>query len=53
MIDPPPATRPGHEGRVLLLALLGPLPAVVVALALLWTGRSQPQGALDPGAAGA
>jgi two-component system nitrogen regulation sensor histidine kinase NtrY len=31
--------RPSHEGRVLLLALLAPLPAVAVALALLWTGE--------------
>jgi len=30
--------RPSHEGRVLLLALLAPLPAVALALALLWTG---------------
>jgi two-component system, NtrC family, nitrogen regulation sensor histidine kinase NtrY len=30
--------RRSHEGRVLLLALLSPLPAVLVALALLWTG---------------
>jgi two-component system, NtrC family, nitrogen regulation sensor histidine kinase NtrY len=38
MTPPSPSTPPGHEGRVLLTALLGPLPAVVVALALLWTG---------------
>jgi two-component system nitrogen regulation sensor histidine kinase NtrY len=31
--------RPTHEGRVLLLALLTPLPAVVVAMVLLWTGE--------------
>jgi len=31
--------RPTHEGRVLLLALLTPLPAVAVAMALLWTGE--------------
>jgi two-component system, NtrC family, nitrogen regulation sensor histidine kinase NtrY len=33
-----PSPRPGHEGRVLLTALLGPLPAVVVAMVLLFTG---------------
>jgi two-component system nitrogen regulation sensor histidine kinase NtrY len=27
---------PGHEGRVLLVAVLSPLPAVLVALGLLW-----------------
>jgi two-component system nitrogen regulation sensor histidine kinase NtrY len=31
--------RPSHEGRILLLGLLAPLPAVAVALALLWTGE--------------
>jgi nitrogen fixation/metabolism regulation signal transduction histidine kinase len=31
--------RPTHEGRVLLLALVTPLPAVAVALVLLWTGE--------------
>jgi len=31
--------RPSHEGRVLLIALLTPLPAVAVAMALLWTGE--------------
>jgi two-component system nitrogen regulation sensor histidine kinase NtrY len=31
--------RISHEGRVLLLALLAPLPAVAVALTLLWTGE--------------
>ena len=35
--------RPSHEGRVLLLALLAPLPAVAVALALLWTGDHPPR----------
>jgi nitrogen fixation/metabolism regulation signal transduction histidine kinase len=30
--------RPSHEARVLLVALLSPLPAVLVALWLLWTG---------------
>jgi nitrogen fixation/metabolism regulation signal transduction histidine kinase len=35
--------RPSHEGRVLLMALLAPLPAVAVALALLWTGEHPPR----------
>jgi two-component system nitrogen regulation sensor histidine kinase NtrY len=35
--------RPSHEGRVLLLALLAPLPAVALALALLWTGEHAPR----------
>jgi two-component system nitrogen regulation sensor histidine kinase NtrY len=30
--------RPGHEGRVLLLALLAPVPALALAMGLLWTG---------------
>jgi two-component system nitrogen regulation sensor histidine kinase NtrY len=30
--------RPGHEGRVLLLALIAPVPALALAMALLWTG---------------
>jgi two-component system nitrogen regulation sensor histidine kinase NtrY len=34
------AVRPGHEGRVLLLALLSPLPALALGLVLLWTGGS-------------
>jgi PAS domain-containing protein len=34
---------PTHEGRVLLVALLSPLPAVVVALALLWGGDHAPR----------
>src|SRR5580658_2909742 len=35
--------RPVHEQRIFLLALGAGLPAVVVALALLWTGSSTPQ----------
>jgi two-component system, NtrC family, nitrogen regulation sensor histidine kinase NtrY len=34
-----PGGRPGHEGRVLLLALLTPLPAVALSLILLFTGE--------------
>jgi two-component system nitrogen regulation sensor histidine kinase NtrY len=30
--------RPGHERRILLLALLSPLPALLLGLVLLWTG---------------
>ena len=33
-----PAAPPSHEGRVLLLALVTPLPAVAIALIILWTG---------------
>lgn len=33
-----PRRRMKHETRILLYAALGPLPAVAVALALLWTG---------------
>jgi two-component system nitrogen regulation sensor histidine kinase NtrY len=36
------ARQPSHEGRVLLLALLSPLPALALALALLWTGERAP-----------
>jgi two-component system nitrogen regulation sensor histidine kinase NtrY len=35
--------QPGHEGRVLLLALLSPLPALALALVLLWTGALSPK----------
>jgi two-component system, NtrC family, nitrogen regulation sensor histidine kinase NtrY len=43
MRDPPPpvsapAAARSHERRVLLMALLGPLPAVLTALGLLWFG---------------
>src|SRR5256885_13806164 len=34
---------PGHEERVLLLGLLSPLPAVLVALGLLWTEPHGPR----------
>jgi two-component system, NtrC family, nitrogen regulation sensor histidine kinase NtrY len=35
--------RPTHEGRVLLMALLGPAPAVLVAMVLLLTGDHSPK----------
>jgi two-component system nitrogen regulation sensor histidine kinase NtrY len=35
--------RPSHEGRILLLALLTPLPAIAVALGFLWTGDQAPR----------
>jgi two-component system nitrogen regulation sensor histidine kinase NtrY len=35
--------RPVHEQRIFLLALVAGLPAVVVALVLLWTGSHAPQ----------
>ncbi|OYV66241.1 MAG: PAS domain-containing sensor histidine kinase, partial [Gemmatimonadetes bacterium 21-71-4] len=34
---------PSHERQVTLLALLSPLPALVIALALLWTGGFEPR----------
>jgi nitrogen fixation/metabolism regulation signal transduction histidine kinase len=46
--DPPRAAAPRrrrvkHETRILLYAALGPLPAVAVAVALLWTGPYSPR----------
>ena len=35
--------RPSHEGRVLLVALLGPLPAVAVAMLVLLLGDYAPK----------
>lgn len=39
----PVGPRPTHDQRILLLALAGALPAVITALAILWTGDYTPK----------